>query len=369
MHGSSPTRATPSHVMRRMLAAVRAYPLSTLLTLALLYVAWWLSWRIIDWAVIEATWSASDRAGCNPQGACWAFILNRLPQFAFGFYPEAERWRAWIVLLAPPALLLLAMAPDFKGRRWIIGGGFCAYPFVGLLLLAGGVLGLTPVPSDQWGGLLLTMIVGVGAFILSFPLAILLALARVSKLPTLRMLTIGFIDFWRGMPLVAVLFMSVIMLPLFLPPGVEFSRLGLALTGLTLYSSAYLAEVIRGGLQSVGRGQTEAALALSFGFWRTQSYIVMPQALRAVLPGIVNSVIALFKDTTYVMIVGLFDLLNIVTAALSDARWLGLATEGYVFVGLIYWVFCFGLSQVSGRLEASRTEASSQNQMLTGKTQ
>lgn len=363
MHGFSPIYTTPSNALRRMLAAARAYPFSTFLTLALLYAAWWLGWKIIDWAVIEATWSASDRAGCNPEGACWAFILSRLPQFAFGFYPEAERWRAWIVLLAPPALLLLAMAPDFKGRRWIIGGGFCAYPIAALVLLAGGVAGLTPVPSDQWGGLLLTMVVGVGAFVLSFPLAIILALARASRLPALRLLAIGFIDFWRGMPLVAVLFMSVIMLPLFLPPGFEISRLALAMTGLTLYSSAYLAEVIRGGLQSVGRGQTEAALALSFGFWRTQGYIVMPQALRAVLPGIVNSVIALFKDTTYVMIVGLFDLLNIVTAALSDARWLGLATEGYVFVGVIYWVFCFGLSQVSSRLEAG------QNQVLTGKTQ
>lgn len=365
MHAPTSSRLTPSGV----LATARAYPFSTLLTIGLLYVALWLSWRIIDWAIIEATWRADDRAGCNPGGACWAFILNRLPQFTFGFYPDAERWRAWIVLLAPPALLLLAMAPDFKGRRWIIAGGFLIYPVAALALLSGGWLGLIHVPSDQWGGLLLTMIVGIGAFVLSFPLAILLALARLSRLPALRWLTIGFIDFWRGMPLVAVLFMSVIMLPLFLPPGFEISRLGLALTGLTLYSSAYLAEVIRGGLQSIGRGQTEAALALSFGFWRTQTYIVMPQALRAVLPGIVNSVIALFKDTTYVMIVGLFDLLNIVTAALSDARWLGLATEAYVFVGVIYWLFCFALSHVSSRLEVQQSRAVRPDQILTGSTQ
>lgn len=296
-------------------------------------------------------WIASDRAGCNPQGACWAFIVNRLPQFAFGFYPDSERWRAWIVLLAPPALLLLAVAPDFNGRRKIVIGGFCLYPFAALALLAGGPLGLQPVPSDKWGGLLLTMLVGMGAFVLSFPFAIVLALARASRLPAIRLIATGFIEFWRGMPLVAILFMSVIMLPLFLPPGVEVSRLGLAMTGITLYSGAYLAEVVRGGLQAVGRGQAEAADALGFGFWTTQGYIVMPQALKAVLPGIVNSAIALFKDTTYVMVVGLFDLLNIVTAALSDARWLGLATEGYVFVGLIYWSFCFGLSQVSARLE------------------
>ncbi|GAA4130524.1 amino acid ABC transporter permease [Aminobacter aganoensis] len=341
----------PATAAGRLLATAVANPFGTLVVLGLAYLAWTLGLPIVDWAFVNATWVASDRAGCNPDGACWAFIVNRLPQFAFGFYPEAERWRAWIVLLAPPLLLLLAMAPDFPGRRRILVVGFCLYPIAAFVMLAGGVLGLAPVPSEKWGGLLLTMVVGLGAFVFSFPIAILLAIGRASKLPAIRLLATGFIEFWRGMPLIAILFMSVIMLPLFLPPGVEFPRLTLAMIGITLYSAAFLAEVARGGLQSVSRGQSEAANALGFGFWAMQGYIVMPQALRAVLPGIVNSAISLLKDTTYVMVVGLFDLLNIVNAALSDPAWLGLATEGYVFVGLVFWSLCFGLSQVSARME------------------
>ncbi|MGF7007669.1 amino acid ABC transporter permease [Aminobacter sp. BE322] len=349
----------PTTAVRRLLATVVANPFGTAVSLGLAYLAWTLGLRIIDWAFVNATWVATDRAGCNPDGACWAFIVNRLPQFAFGFYPEAERWRAWMVLVTPPLLLLLAMAPDFPGRSKVLVGGFCAYPVLAFALLAGGVLGLAAVPSEKWGGLLLTMVVGIGAFVFSFPIAILLALGRASKLPAIRLIATGFIEFWRGMPLIAILFMSVIMLPLFLPPGVEFPRLTLAMTGITLYSAAYLAEVARGGLQSVGRGQSEAANALGFGFWAMQGYIIMPQALRAVLPGIVNSAISLLKDTTYVMVVGLFDLLNIVTAALSDPAWLGLATEGYVFVGLVFWSLCFGLSQVSARMERDSERAQS----------
>lgn len=348
-HGS--TAESASALWRRALTVIAANPFGTIFTLVLAYLVATLGVRVVDWAIVDATWIAAGRAGCNPGGACWAFILNRLPQFGFGFYPDAERWRAWPVLLWPPILLMLAMAPDFRGRLKIVIAGFGLYPIVAFLLLAGGLAGLPSVPPDRWGGLLLTMLVGTSAFVLSFPLAIVLALARTSALPAIRIMAGAFIEFWRGMPLVAILFMSVIMLPLFLPPGLEAPRIALAMTGITLYSSAYLAEVLRGGLQGVGRGQSEAAGALGFGFWTTQGYIVMPQALRAVLPGVVNSAISLFKDSTYVMVVGLFDLLNIVTAALSDAKWLGLTTEGYVFVGLIYWSFCFGLSQVSARLE------------------
>ncbi|RTM05528.1 MAG: amino acid ABC transporter permease [Hyphomicrobiales bacterium] len=357
---------SPATIWRRMSAPVAANPFGTLFTLGLAYLAFRLGTRIIDWAVVDATWVASDRTGCDPNGACWAFVVSRLPQFAFGFYPEAQRWRAWIVLIAPPVLLILAMAPDFRGRLKVVVTGFGLYPFVAFLLLAGGVTGLEPVPSDKWGGLLLTMLVGTSAFVLSFPLAIMLALGRLSKLPAIRILSAGCIELWRGMPLVAILFMSVIMLPLFLPPGIETPRVGLAMTGITLYSSAYLAEILRGGLQSVGRGQTEAAGALGFGYWTTQGYVVMPQALRAVLPGIVNSAIALFKDSTYVMVVGLFDFLNIVTAGLSDARWLGLATEGYIFVGLVYWSFCFALSQVSARLERDADRVQSLRRLGAG---
>ena len=334
-----------------LLATVVRHPFSLLVSLALLYVAWIVGERIVSWGIVHATFIAADRSGCDPAGACWAFIVNRLPQFAFGFYPEAERWRALLVVLAPPALMLLAVVPEFRGRRIVMAAGFCLYPLLAFTLLVGGLPGLPEVSTEKWGGLTLTMLVGMSAFVLSFPIAIVLALARTSSLPALRLVAAGFIEFWRGLPLVAILFMSVIMLPLFLPPGVEAPRLSLALAGITLYSAAYLAEVVRGGLQGIGRGQYEAAGALGFGFWSMQGYVVLPQALRSVVPAIVNTAIALFKDTTYVMVVGLFDLLNIVVAGLSDAHWIGLATEGYIFVGVIYWTICFGMSRMSARFE------------------
>lgn len=335
----------------RLLHWAHGHPVSLALWILLAFGTYQLGGLLFNWAVLNATWSAPDRAGCNPDGACWAFIINRLPQFAFGFFPEELRWRAWIVLLAPLILLVHCMTPSFKGRMPLILRGFGLYPVLGPLLLAGGFLGLEAVPATLWGGLLLTVLVGTICFTLSFPIGILFALGRVSKLPIVRILSTGFIEVWRGLPLVAILFMSVIMVPLMLPPGTEFPRLALAMTGITLYSSAYLAEVVRGGLQGLEKGQGEAASAVGFGFWGTQIYIVLPQALRSVLAGIVNAVIALIKDTTYVIVVGLFDFLNIVTAALADARWLGLTAEGYIFVGIVYWIICFTLSKVSAELE------------------
>ncbi|WP_193367790.1 amino acid ABC transporter permease [Pelagibius marinus] len=334
-----------------LLAVTIRHPFSLLVSLVLLYAAWIVGEGVVSWGIVHATFLAEDRSSCDPAGACWAFIVNRLPQFAFGFYPEQERWRALLVVLAPPSLMLLAVVPEFRGRRVIMVTGFGLYPFLAFMLLAGGLPGLPEVSTEKWGGLTLTMIVGMSAFVLSFPLAIVLALARTSGLPALRLVAAGFIEFWRGLPLVAILFMSVIMLPLFLPPDVEAPRLSLALAGITFYSASYLAEVVRGGLQGIGRGQYEAAGALGFGFWNMQGYVVMPQALRSVVPAIVNTAIALFKDTTYVMVVGLFDLLNIVVAGLSDAHWVGLAAEGYIFVGVIYWTICFGMSRMSARFE------------------
>lgn len=341
----------PQRLFRAIRQGFFANPLNGIVSLVVFYVAWRIGSAAFEWAVLNATWDAVDRTGCAPGGACWAFVLQRLPQFIFGFYPEQERWRAEVVLLMPPILFLLALLPRFAAQRMIFGLGLAGFPAFALVVLDGGLLGLPVVTTDRWGGLLLTVVVGVSAFVLSLPLGIALALARTSRLPALRLLATGFIEFWRGLPLVAILFMAVIMLPLFLPPGMGSTRLSLALVAITFYSASYLAEVVRGGLESVGRGQMEASSALAFGYWTTQRHVVMPQALRAVLPGIVNSAIALFKDTTYVMVVGLFDLLNIVTAGLSDPRWLGLATEGYVFVGVIFWTVCFGMSRISSRLE------------------
>lgn len=306
---------------------------------------------IVMWALVDATWVAENRAGCDPEGACWAFVINRLPQFAFGFYPPQERWRAVVALGWPLLALTVALGPSFRRRAAVVSVALALYPLVASFLLLGGSLGLPRVPTSQWGGMTMTIYVGTVAFVAAFPIGLALALARRSSLPALHLLGTVFIEIWRGLPLIAVLFIAVVMVPLSLPPGSEVPRLVLALVGITLYTSSYLAEVFRGGLQSLAAGQSEAAAALGFTYWSTQRYIIVPQALMAVVPGILNTVVALFKDTTYVLVVGLFDFLSIVSAAVADPRWLGLATEGYVFVGFVYWGLCFLLSRVSARIE------------------
>lgn len=346
-----PPRRTRGSASETVSAALREQPFSLMLWAVAIAGLLWVLPDLFRWAVTDATWTAESRDGCDPAGACWAFVVNRLPQFAFGFFPPEERWRAGLALALPVAALAVALGPRFAFRTALVVATLGSYPVVATALLWGAPLGLPPVPTTQWGGMTMTVYVGTVAFVLAFPLGLLLALGRLSRLPVLRLLSTLFIEVWRGLPLIAVLFISVVMVPLVLPPGTEFPRLALALVGLTFYTSSYLAEVFRGGLQSIGRGQSEAAAALGFTFWTAQGYILLPQAIRAVIPGILNTVVALFKDTTYVLVVGLFDFLNIVNAAVADPRWLGLATEGYVFVGFVYWSFCFLLSRVSARIE------------------
>ena len=332
-------------------------PGQALMTIAIGAAFLWLSWHALRWAVLDATFVAADRAGCAPGGACWAFVLSRLEQFLYGFYPPAERWRSALVLLTPVAVFSLAITRRFPHQEQIVGALVLLTPVFCLTLLSGGFLGLTPVSADKWGGLTLTIVVATTSFVASMPLAVLLALARRSEMPVVSMLATGFIEIWRGLPLVAILFMAVILLPLALPPGVSISRVGIAMTALTIYSSAYLAEVVRAGLQAIPVGQERAASALGFGYWRTQVYITLPQAFGKVLPGVINAAIALVKDTSYVMIVGLFDFINIVTAALSDPRWIGSPTEAYVFVAAVYWIICFGLSRWGRSIEGRSARA------------
>lgn len=320
-------------------------PGQTVLTLAFAVLAAWLGWHALRWGVLNATLVADDRSGCAPGGACWAFVAKRLGQFLFGFYPPDEWWRPALVLILPVAVFTLAVTGRFRHHHQVVGAALIFTPLISLLLLSGGVFGLKPVPSDKWGGLTLTVMIATTSFVASMPFAVLLALARRSDFPVVSALATAFIELWRGLPLVAILFMAVILLPLVLPPGLTVGRVETATTALTIYSAAYLAEVVRGGLQAIPMGQTRAASALGFGYWRTQTYVTLPQAVSKVLPGVVNSAIALVKDTSYVMIVGLFDFINIVTAALSDPKWLGSPTEAYIFVAAVYWVICFGLSR------------------------
>lgn len=348
---SAARRPSPVLVRQQLAARYFGTPGQSLMTVGLCVLAGWVAWHAVRWAVLDATFIAPDRAGCSPGGACWAFVLSRLDQFLFGFYPKDERWRAAFVLLLPAAVFLLAIARPFAGQSTAVGVLVVATPLVSLAVLSGGFLGLPAVSPDKWGGLVLTVVVATTSFVLSLPLAVVLALARRSDMPVISILATGFIELWRGLPLVGILFMAVILLPLVLPPGTQVSRVGMAMTALTIYSAAYLAEVVRAGLQAVPAGQIRASRALGFGYWRTQYYVTLPQALGKVLPGVINAAIALVKDTSYVMIVGLFDFINIVTAALSDPRWIGSPTEAYVFVAAVYWVICFGLSRWGRSIE------------------
>ena len=284
-------------------------------------------------------------------GACWTFVKVRFAQFIYGFYPEAERWRPNLVVLLGFAALAWSLAANLPCRQWV-GLFLCTvYPIVAFVLLTGGILGLPEVPTAKWGGLLLTLVIASVGISASLPIGIALALGRRSDMPVIRMLAVVFIEFIRAVPLITVLFMASVILPLFLPPGSNFDQLMRALIGVALFASAYMAEVVRGGLQAMPRGQFEAAAAMGLGYWSTMRLIILPQALRIVIPAIVSTFIGLFKDTTLVLIIGLTDLLAMVQLAVTDAKWLGLATEGYVFAAALFFVFCFGMSKYSQYLE------------------
>jgi general L-amino acid transport system permease protein len=327
-------------------------PLNAVLTLLGLWLLWQTIPPVLNWAIFDATWEGSSREACAAvSGACWTFVKVRFGQFMFGFYPPDERWR---VILAF-ALLVVAAIPLFiRGfqHKLALGAGILfIYPVIAFYLFHGGAFGLQVVPTPRWGGLFLTLVIAGVGMTSSLPIGVILALGRRSDMPVVRMLCVGFIELIRAVPLITILFMASVMLPLFLPAGVNFDKLLRALIGVALFSSAYMAEVVRGGLQAIPKGQYEAAQALGLSYARMMGLIILPQALRIVIPGIVNTFIGLFKDTTLVLIIGLFDLLGIVKAALTDAGWLGLALEGYLFAAFCFWIFCFGMSRYSMRLE------------------
>jgi general L-amino acid transport system permease protein len=282
-------------------------------------------------------------------GACWAYIAARMNFFIYGFYPMEEYWRPNVVFALGALLLIPLLWPKMPFKRINAILFFVIYPIIVYVLLNGGIFGLRPVPTEQWGGLLVTLIISLVAIICSLPLGILLALGRQSKLPVIKTLSILYIELWRAVPLITVLFMASIMLPLFLPQGTTVDKLVRALVGVTLFASAYMAEVVRGGLQAIPRGQYEAASSLGLAYWQRMAFIVLPQALKHVIPGIVNTFIALFKDTSLVSIVGIFDLLNTVQSATSDANWYSptQSVTGYIFAAAVFWAFCFAMSRYS----------------------
>jgi general L-amino acid transport system permease protein len=349
-----PPRAAvgPLAWLRRNLFAT---PTDALLTLAALVLIAWAVPHLVEWAFIRAVWSGADRQAClGPEvGACWAFVKANVGQFIYGRYPPLERWRVDLVFAVLAAGIVPLAIPRLPGKRWTVLYLFLVVPAAAYILLEGGVFGLSVVETPLWGGLLLTLVVSYVGMAVSLPLGILLALGRRSRLPAIRGLSIGFIEFWRGVPLITVLFMASVMLPLFLPPGANFNKLLRALVGVALFASAYVAEVVRGGLQSMPRGQFEGAEALGLGYWPMMRLVILPQALRRVIPAIVNTFLGLFKDTSLVYIIGLFDLLGIVRENFANPDWSTPSTSasGLVFAALVYWVFCFAMSRYSLAME------------------
>ena len=317
---------------------------------------------ILNWTIFAADFKYNfngeeiiDRTMCSrvldPEngGACWAIIYVRFYQFMYGFYPREEVWRVNLSYM----MLVVAVVPllfdKFPFRKHFLKFTY-VFPVIAFFLLNGG-LGLESVSTNKWGGLLVTLVLGCTGIALAFPLGIVLALGRRSNLPVISMMCTLFIEFIRGVPLITLLFFGMVMLPLFLPEGVNMDGLARVLVAVTLFQSAYMAEVIRGGLQAIPQGQYEAARSIGLSYWQMNMKIVLPQAIRISIPSIVNTSIGLFKDTTLVIIVGLLDLLGIGRGALADTTWLGLAYEVYFFVSLVFFIFTFAMSRYSLYLE------------------
>nr|WP_321457161.1 amino acid ABC transporter permease [uncultured Cohaesibacter sp.] len=383
---------------------------NALLTLVGLYIIYLILHAIIPFAFLNSVWEGQDREAClavggAAQGACWAYVKTYFSQFVTGRYPDAELWRVYTVFALLALGLIPALIPSAPFKQANVLFLLVVYPVLAFILLTGGDLafedylvtygivfvvvvalgaiiskatqgdskrtalvlaaigiaiaivfsivsidfGLAPVETANWGGFLVTLVIAVTGIVASLPLGIVLALGRRSKMPVIRLVSIIFIEFWRGVPLITVLFMSSVVLPLFLPEGVNFDKLLRALIGVALFSAAYMAEVVRGGLQAIPKGQYEGADALGLTFWQSTALIIMPQALKLVIPGIVNTFIGLFKDTSLVMIIGLFDLLGQVQSSFTDPTWSTPVTSltGYLFAATVYWMFCFSMSRYS----------------------
>ncbi|MDB5615176.1 MAG: amino acid transporter permease, partial [Devosia sp.] len=326
-------------------------PANTLFTVIGILFLLWAVPPLYNFIIGHAVMPGGTVEECRAEGAgaCWAYIYARFNFFIYGFYPIQEYWRPNVVFVMLAALIIPLLMPTAPFKRTNALLFFVVFPIVSFYLLSGGVFGLRRVPTEQWGGLMVTLIISLVGIICSIPLGILLALGRQSKLPIIKTLCVMFIELWRAVPLITVLFMASIMLPLFMPAGMTVDKLLRALVGVTLFSSAYLAETVRGGLQALPRGQFEAGASLGLGYWKRTYFIILPQALKHVIPGIVNNFIALFKDTSLVSIVGIFDLLNTVQSASSDIEWASptQAVTGYVFAAFMFWIFCFAMSRYS----------------------
>ena len=352
MMQAAPLAARPMRFrLEETAKALFGTPTNALISLAMLALFLAIVPAFYSWAIGAGTVTSDDRKACVDGGACWIFLRLRLHSLLFGDYPESETWRVNLAGLMLVLLIAGAFIRRNPWRRQSIQLLCLVFPVVAGVLIVGGIPGLPRVETRFWGGLMLNVALAVIIVLAAVPLGLLLAEARRAKDPIIRMLTIGFIELWRATPLVAVLFMGIFILPFALPRGYELNKFVSVTTALILFNSAYMAEAIRGGLQAVPLGQFQAAEALGLHFWQSRLLVVWPQAIRMSLPSIVNTAIDLFKDTSLVVIIGLFDMLGSVQQAIKDPKWLGLAAAGYIFVAIVFFLICASLSAMSKSIE------------------
>ncbi|MBU8850051.1 MAG: amino acid ABC transporter permease [Desulfobacterales bacterium] len=323
-------------------------PFNTILTIIIVSILWFSILPFLNWALIDSSWLPD--ANCRESGgACWSIISSNYKIILFGFYPQDILWRPITAIVMLVSLLCISRNRNywnaFLGYSWII-----SLIIMGILL-KGGILGLEPVDIERWGGIILTLLLSVFGLTAAYPLGIILALGRQSEMPVIKTFCIFYIELIRGVPLISLLFMSSVVFPLFLPEGVSINAILRAQVAIIMFTAAYVAEVVRGGLQGMNKGQFEAADSIGLNYFQTMRLIILPQALKIVIPPSVSVLISAFKDTSLVVIIGLYDLLKTTQTTLSEPKWMGFSAEAYIFIALIYFVCCFFMSNYSRKLE------------------
>ena len=310
---------------------------------------------LLNWFIFDANISGNTKEACTGGGACWVYIKVWFNRFMYGMYPNAEQWRVNATFVIVLLLMGLGYFFPLRFKKYLTFYYVIFLPIISFLLIyyliSGGEFGLEWVETGAWGGLSLTFIVSFFSLIFCFPIGMMLALGRRSDLPVVKYSSLTFIEFWRGVPLITVLFMSAVMFPMFLPDGTYVDKLIRVIVAIVLFEAAYTAEVIRGGLQALPRGQYDAAKSLGMGYWRLHLLVILPQALKLVIPGIANTFLALVKDTPLIFVVGLLELAGMLGLAKTNPKWLGFSMEGYVFAGIIFWIICYSMSKYSQKLE------------------
>ncbi|SHE98007.1 amino acid ABC transporter permease [Vibrio gazogenes] len=319
-----------------------------LTVIGLLFVVWLVP-TLLNWFIFDATFVGTSQADCVSGGACWLPVVNRIELFTYGMYPEAQQWRVDVAFgLAAIAIPMLYIK---RFNKLVMLCYIAVLPFAMWMLLKGGMFGLETISTTKFAGMMLTLFLAIFGMVFALPLGILLALGRRSKRPVIHWLSVAYIELVRSVPVITLLFMASLMIQLFLPPGQQFDVLLRVVAVLVLFTAAYMAETIRGGLQSIPQGQFEAAQALGFSYWRMMGQIILPQVLKNSIPSLLNQFVGILKETTLVMIVGVLDIVGVASSTLSNAKWVGLENEMYAFLAVFFFICCFSLSQYATHLE------------------